>query len=749
MAALTNLTARHAINTNGWLGLFSAAALGEAATVVRAHFRGASELLMAQLAASEQLQRALVIEHEETARKLAASQENLRRVFDSTLDSILVGRFEDGVITSMNQAFEQFGYTREATIGTAALRLGLWADPADRDEFRRRLAVTGVVQNLEFKLRRSEGALVPVLVSATLIDLDSTPSVVSIIRDITSIKQTERDLIAAREAALAASRAKSEFLSTMSHEIRTPMNLILGSAELLAESQLDPQQRTCLSVMQNNGNSLLRLLSDILDLAKVESGRLTLEQSAFDLAALIGDAAEAMAMRAHAEGLELVTRIAPDVPCNLLGDALRIRQILINLVGNAIKFTEHGDIVIGVTRDQGSLDVSPSEAATNDHVILHFSVRDTGIGIPPDHLEGIFANFTQVDSSTARNYGGSGLGLAIVRRMVELMGGKVWAESTPGFGSTFHFTLRFGLAGTTAPAIARAAAIAAKVLVIDHNEASRDSLREIIASQLAAVEVFASGEEGLARAVAATAEVRPFDTILVDSGMSTDDNFALAQKLSQLHSPTGKVIMMLKANDLNSDLARIRDLGITAYLVKPIRRSELLNTIADRAQPQCLATGEPSRQANPPKSANGKPSGAIQADRALRILLTDDSVDNRMLLKAYFRRLPYEVDEAENGAIALEKFTNSDYDLVLMDLQMPVMDGWSAIRAMREHESSRQPHTPIIALTASALGEDMHKSLEAGADAFVTKPVTKTLLLEAIRNVTGTSADAPGTSHAA
>ena len=427
---LIGLFATRDYNYTGWLGLFCAAALGQCTTIVRTNFRRANDRLVAQLAVIEARQRSLLVERERAAQQLANSEAMLRRVFDSTLDSILIARFGDGVFTYVNRAFhEEFGYTRQQVIGVPSLDLGLWVDPSERLDYRRRLAADGVVRNLELTLRRRDGSLAPVLVSGALIDLNGERCVVSMMRDITRIKQTERDLIAAREAALAASRAKSEFLSTMSHEIRTPMNMIMGTADLLAETPLNPEQRKYLEVMRNNGTSLLLLISDILDLAKVESGRLTLEQSAFDLVSLIDTATEAMGVRAYAKGLELVARIAPGVPLHLLGDPLRTRQILINLIGNAIKFTDRGEIVVSV---------SP-ESASDSPVMLHFTVRDTGIGIPANRLEDIFANFTQADSSTSRCYGGSGLGLTIVRRLAELMGGRAWAESAPGAGQHFSF----------------------------------------------------------------------------------------------------------------------------------------------------------------------------------------------------------------------------------------------------------------------------------------------------------------------
>jgi two-component system, sensor histidine kinase and response regulator len=331
--------------------------------------------------------------------------------------------------------------------------------------------------------------------------------------------------------------------------------------------------------------------------------------------------------------------------------------------------------------------------------------------------------------------------------LAALMGGQAWAESTLGSGSTLHCTIRVGIASAPA-ALPVPATAAAKILIIDDKHASGDALREILASQTAAVELIASGQAGLSRAAAAIAEGHPFDVILLDSRMPACDSFTIAQGLQRLPSTAGKVVMMLTADDLNLHLARMRELGLARYLIKPIRRAELLNAISP---PQQQLAGEAPVAALVPMPTNGKPSTAVTDERPLRILLTDDSLDNRMLIKAYFKRLPYQIDEAENGAVALAKFTAGSYDIVLMDLQMPVMDGLSAIRGLRDYESSHQlTRTPIIALTASALDEDMHKSLDAGADAHVSKPVTKASLLEAIHNAINASAiHLAASSHAA
>jgi PAS domain S-box-containing protein len=361
---------------------------------------------------------ALQINH----RFLRESEAKLRKIFETSSDAITINRLSDGRYLEVNEAFAGTGYSREEALAQSAGALGVWANRAQLREFMKTLRARGSVVNTEIDLRTKGGRIDPFPISAKVIELDGEECMVTIGRDIRSIKQTEADLIAAREAALAASQAKSEFLSSMSHEIRTPMNAILGMSEQLSETELDPQQQKFLGIMQNNGNILLELINDILDLAKIESGRLSLEQTTFQLEGLLDKIVESLAARAHGKGLELIARAVPETPQNLVGDPLRLRQILINLLGNAIKFTEIGEIVLTVERDCES-----SEPGR-----LHFRVADTGVGIPASRLDHVFESFTQVDASTTRQYGGSGLGLAIVKRLVELMGGRLWVESEVG-----------------------------------------------------------------------------------------------------------------------------------------------------------------------------------------------------------------------------------------------------------------------------------------------------------------------------
>jgi PAS domain S-box-containing protein len=673
----------------------------------------------------------IIAEGELNASKLRESETALRQLFDQNLDSMSILDLETGRYIDINQEYSRnTGYSRDEIIGKRSREIHSFVNPEENERLSAELRRAGLVRNMEATFRRKDGSTYSGLISALNLKFRGHLCCVTITRDIGAIKEAERQLVAAREAALDASRAKSEFLSSMSHEIRTPMNAVLGMADMLWETDLTEEQRRYLDIMRSNSATLLDLINDILDLAKVESGHLSFEEIDFDIRELVDKVAETMGVRAHEKHLELACRVADDVPHVIVGDPLRLRQVIVNLIGNALKFTEQGEIVLSV--EMARPDTGSGTAS------IRFMVSDTGIGIAHDKTNSIFDPFTQADLSTTRKYGGTGLGLAIVKRLVEMFGGAMKVESEVGKGSSFSFTAEFKTRPGCAPVAPPAANVelaGMRILVVDDTAVNRMILREALASRGVLVTCVECGQAALDEIDRAAASANPYRAVLLDCRMAGMDGIEVAERirLRGLQPQDRPIILMLTSDDLGATMARARQAGIEIFMVKPIRRDDLFAALG-RALGAGSASSQPTSPTEVPSASGSQVSDEM---RPLRILLADDSRDNRLLVRAYFKKTPYILDEAENGAVAVEKFRTGTYDLVLMDIEMPILDGYSAARAIRaiERETGRR-HTPILALTASVLAVALEKTIDAGCDAYVVKPVKKATLLDAVRKAT-------------
>lgn len=649
-----------------------------------------------------------VEERERMRQTLAESEERLRSIINNVIDGIIIIN-EAGLIELVNPSIEKiFGYARQELIGEDIARLVPTSYRAGHQEYIKTYLTTGIAKVIgvgrELNGQRKDGVVFPMDIGVSEMRLGNKRFFVGIVRDITERKQTEQELKQARDMALEATRLKSEFLANMSHEIRTPMNGMLGMTQMLLDTELTADQRDFAEIVNSSAESLLSIINDILDFSKIEAGKMRMESAAFNLDQVVDEVVQLFAARAYGKGLQLISLVPVDVPVALHGDPTRLRQILSNLIGNAIKFTEWGEIMVRVSL-AGSQD---------DTVQLRFEVSDTGVGITSEARRRLFQPFTQADGSITRKYGGTGLGLAISKQLAELMGGEIGVDSEPGAGSIFWFTAQFEKQQESVQPEVRSLydLKGMRVLVTDENPAYREVLCCEIDSWGGRATSAAGASEVLPLLRAAVARGEPYDRVILDMLMPEMSGWMLPREIKADPAIASVQMIVLMPYNRRTDIEAMRQAGITGMLSKPIRSSYFYD---------CL-TAAPAIGQSAEKTESSGRSFTLNPVARARILVAEDNAVNQKVALGMLRKLGYEADVAGNGKEAVDAISRLNYDLVLMDIQMPEMDGFQATAMIRAQQSNER-HIPIVAMTANAMSGDSEKCLDAGMDDYLAKPV--------------------------
>jgi two-component system sensor histidine kinase/response regulator len=657
-----------------------------------------------------------------TARKrveeaLRESEERFRGTFENAAVGI-VHTHPTGRLLRVNERFcAILGYSREELLGKTFREITHPDDlPASDGSLQELLRGESLALRHEKRYLRKDGSPVWVELCTSLQRDDAGRPVyaIAVVQDISERRRLDAELRHAKEAAEAANRAKDEFLANVSHEIRTPMNAILGMTEMVLETPLNDDQRQSLKTVKSAADNLLGIINDLLDFSKIEAGKLELDAGDFSLRAAVGDTLRALAVRAHRKGLELVGDVQSDVPDALIGDAGRLRQVLLNLVSNAIKFTENGEVVVQV-------DAAAVESAPEDEVSVRFTVRDTGIGIPREKQSTIFRAFEQEDTSTTRKYGGTGLGLTISARLVALMGGSIAVESDVGRGSTFAFTARFGRQAQQPLAVVAAPPLSLRnlrVLVVDDNTANRHIMEQWLRDWQMEPTAVGDGMAAMDVLWHGVAVGKPHALLLLDARMPDTDGLTLTAKIRERAELSGSRIILLTSGDRPGNATRFRELHIDAHLLKPVQQDELLETIYS-IMTRTNGGDFGGARLGPSRGS----AAALPAVAPRRILVAEDSEFNAQLMEKLLAKRGHTVRVASNGREALELAKGDTFDLLLLDVHMPELDGFQVIQSIREHERTTGSHLPVIALTARSRKEDRELCLAAGMDGFLAKPI--------------------------